>query len=234
MIQNYVFLPVGDAEGNKVQVSYQMKSEKRTDSGGPYIFRSFAPGCDQKKCDELDELDQYSCCNYIRNKHNQTFVCENEICRRMDDAMQNKRNIAKYGEKMTTNHYWFATQMQMSPDFGLVKEFDVEMEWKDNSWTGTGKPKVPNKRLWLQNLEDSTVDVGGITSANMARQYAEDNETWLKDFAPAFEKMLRNGYSSHTKNELRDGPKDWFKADIQNLRDTEYRWMINAIGYSQS
>ena len=152
----------------------------------------------------------------------------------MDDAMQNKRNIAKYGEKMTTNHYWFATQMQMSPDFGLVKEFGVEMEWKDNSWTGTGKPIVPNKRLWLKNLEDSTVDVGGITSANMSRQYAEDNETWLKDFAPAFEKMLRNGYSSHTNNELRDGPTDWFKADIQNLRDTEYRWMINAIGYSQS
>ena len=42
MIQNYVFSPVGDAEGKKVQVSYQMKSEKRTNSGGPYIFRSFA------------------------------------------------------------------------------------------------------------------------------------------------------------------------------------------------
>ena len=73
MIQNYVFWPVGDAEGNKVQVSYQMKAEKRTNSEGPYLWRSFAPGCDEKTCDELDEFDEYSCCHYIKNKKNPIF-----------------------------------------------------------------------------------------------------------------------------------------------------------------
>ena len=36
------------------------------------------------------------------------------------------------GKEMTENHYWFAEQMQMPVDFGLFKEFDVDMTGQDN------------------------------------------------------------------------------------------------------
>ena len=117
-------------------MSYQMKAEKRTNSGGPYVWRSFAPGCDEKTCDELDELDEYSCCHYIKNKNNPGFNCTGSStpCRRMDDVLKNPKNIDKFGSKMTTNHYWFTEQFQMSPDFGLVKEFEVNLTLENDGW----------------------------------------------------------------------------------------------------
>ena len=132
-----------------------MLSKERTESGAPFLWQVFAPGCDQKKCDEISEtfdttsdnaidfinqFDEKSCCRWIPNKL-QDFKCEASFLGDLyKDASFDKDRVGGWpcvrlmkrlnqikNRQMETTDYWNAGQMQMSPDFGLIKEFDVDM-----------------------------------------------------------------------------------------------------------
>ena len=160
-----MFNVLGNATGGKIKTKFRLKSEKRTASGSPFIWRVFAPGCDQNECDRIGEtfdltsantidlinqFDEKSCCKWIPNKVSkdfQNFECTPSFlgtlynitslkktggwpCVRMMDKLNDKRK--KKGDNMNENDYWFAGQMQMSPDFGLFKKFDVDTSVQEN------------------------------------------------------------------------------------------------------
>ena len=86
----------------------------------------------------------------------------------------------------------------------------------------------------MENCGESNYNLDdGKTSAELVKEYAEDNGSWLRDFKTAIEKMLRNGYSEENNNTLRDGPMSWFDVNLETFRGKLGFMGTWPINYSQ-
>ena len=64
----------------------------------------------------------------------------------------------------------------------------------------------------LPNCQKEDYAPEGEPLYKITEQFAIDQQGWMNEFVPAFEKMVENGY--HDNNNLEDGPKKWFSTNI--------------------
>ena len=73
----------------------------------------------------------------------------------------------------------------------------------DSKWL-SNKRKTPDRANGCP-LNDA-LDVSGLKMHEIVERFANDNQAWIEEFVPAFEKMQENGYSGGS---LTDSPNGW-------------------------
>ena len=101
----------------------------------------------------------------------------------------------------------------LNADMGLFLKFDADET--------TGRPigcSGLNSQKWLSNkwrhprkahdcpLNDLIDDQSGMEMHEIVESFANDQQTWISDFVPAFQKMQENGYDSEN---LITSPDGW-------------------------
>ena len=196
---------IGDEFGNPFDVRYRVRSEWRTEAGGPWDWSLEGMGCSKVICDKIDANDYNinSCCHWLdqcvsdpkfkRPTHN--YVCE--------------------GEEGCTGRDVFTGISMISPDMGLYYDFGTDENGRPAGCTGM------DEKLWLDNGNknrmsgevackmNKTPTPDGKTISEVMELYAEDQTTWINDFVSVYDKMLENGVP---KESLNDVPTAWFNA----------------------
>ena len=108
---------------------------------------------------------------------------------------------------------------------GLFLKFDTD--------DTTGRPKGCsglNRPQWLANnwrinsalhgcpLNDA-MDDSGLKMHEIVEKYAADNQAWINEFVPVFQKMQENGYAAGT---LAPAPNNWQGLQCNNWGCIKY------------
>ena len=95
---------------------------------------------------------------------------------------------------------------------------DLGFYYKFKSDNVTGRPygctgfDSSNEENWTKvtpNCPEEDVKPDGEPFYRIVKEFADDQQGWIKEFISTFEKMVANGY---VNNQLQDGPTDWFGA----------------------
>lgn len=112
-------------------------------------------------------------------------------------------------------------EMALSAEIGLYYDFQV-----DENLIPVGCPGFKEFKMdkWKQHYKYSWTRAGGVKAEagcpknriespagstplhEIVEEYADSQEAWIRDFVPALEKMLSNGYA---QQDLVDGPDQW-------------------------
>ena len=206
---------IGDEHGNPFSVRYRVRSEWRTESGGPWDWSLQGMGCSKVICASIKPEDYHmnSCCHYLDQcLTNKKFKCptHNYVCE---------------GAEGCTERDVFQGISMINPDMGLYLEFSTDADGRPSGCTGM------DSQAWLDNdirkggrfsgevdcpLNNSPTPDGG-TVAKLMERYADDQDAWIKDFVNVYDKMLENGVD---KQKLVAVPPGWYKAYCHDGRMT--------------
>ena len=106
----------------------------------------------------------------------------------------------------------FMQTSYLNSDMGLFLKFSTD--------PSTGRPVgcsglsdsqwLSNQRRQPRNLHgcplNDAMDAGGLKMHEIVKQFADDNQVWVDNFVPAFQKMQENGYASGS---LTTSPNGW-------------------------
>ena len=117
----------------------------------------------------------------------------------------------------------FLTTSYLQSDMGLFLKFDTdEATGRPTGCSGFNSPR------WLANrwrepkkphgcpLNDA-MDESGLKMHEIVELFAQDQQSWINEFVPVFEKMQENGYASGA---LTTSPSGWegLMCDKRNCR----------------
>jgi len=204
---------IGDEYGNPFDVHYKVRSERRTNSGGPWNWNLFSKGCSPTVCAKIAEtgakLSMNSCCIWLAHCA-QVPTPRGSSCTKHGAFDKNCQDAAD-GSGCTNNDLFLQTNM-LSPDMGLYLDFKV-----DGDGRPVGCPGLDTNSRWLANrdfmsspvrCEKNQAPAGdGSSMAEVMELYARDQDTWVKDFMTVFLKMLQNGVEA---SNLVSSPTGWF------------------------
>jgi len=202
-------LPIGDANGVIPDTKWVPTMNGFTKSGGPmhWIRMHFAcPQCTYRaaKSDWMQqEFDE--CC---------VGKPEDLMCK-PDNATRNEQDDIKGCEK-----YRFAfglDEMTINAEMGLYYKFEEVngiptscsgfSNFNMAAWTKPGN-RMNTRRAYDHgcplNMRQEPLNDDPLST--IIEKYAENQAVWVDDFIPAFEKMMRNGYSV---TELTEAPSSW-------------------------
>ena len=115
-------------------------------------------------------------------------------------------------DRMNCSRPAFMQSSYLNSDMGLFLKFDIDEK--------TGRPKGCsglNDQAWLANKRrqvkkphgcplNEAMDNSGIKMHEIVEKFANDEQEWINEFVPAFEKMQENGYTSGS---LSTSPNTW-------------------------
>ena len=191
--------PQTDSEGREGKGRWVTNVRKQTENGGPafWIHETYRcyPSCDESK------FSDHHCC-----KDRQ----EGQFCKPDSDLMEDDPNGVNGGcEQMML--IFGADEMAINSEIGLYLDFQVTDDgipygcpnlegfntesWKANHHIWSVKPGVGryDPECPLQTL---AVPEGSTPLHEIVEEYADDQDAFIRDFIPALEKMLSNGYES--------------------------------------
>jgi len=202
-------LPIGDSKGTLPDTKWVPTMNGFTKSGGPmhWIKMHFAcPQCTYRPNNKFmaNEFDQ--CC--VGKPDDLMCKSDNKTRNFWDD----KKGCEKYRFAFTLD------EMAINAEIGLYYEFD-EVNGIPTSCSGFKDFNMENWSKSKSNLLNTRRAYTHDCALNMRREpandeplstiistYADNQAAWVKDFIPAFEKMMSNGYSS---SDLKDAPSSW-------------------------
>ena len=106
----------------------------------------------------------------------------------------------------------FMQSSYLNSDMGLFLKFDTDET--------TGRPigcSGLNNRMWLSNQRrlvkephgcplNDALDVSGLKMHEIVEEFANDEQAWINEFVPVFQKMQENGYNDES---LTTSPNTW-------------------------
>jgi len=132
-------------------------------------------------------------------------------------------------------------EMMLSSDMGLYYDFDVDDKKFPKGCTGLSNFKSHQTQSGRALFSNGVVECNLQTAKQshdkpvhaIIVDYAKNQAVWMRDFIPAFEKMLSNGYAP---NELSDGPDQFSNvicSDREDITNVHRYWLCfntNQIG----
>ena len=105
----------------------------------------------------------------------------------------------------------FMATSYLSPDMGLFLKFNTDV----TSGRPTGCSGL-NDNKWLSNKSSTpknphgcplndAMDADGLKMHEIVQEFADDNQAWIDNFVPTFQKMQENGYDSGSLTSSPDG-----------------------------
>jgi len=195
----------GDEYGNPISTIWQPRSQFLANDGGPWNWNPFGLKCDPEKCRNIpaSQMSKASCCRL--------FGAEGNNC--INSGTPNDMDckfVCFPGEDCS--ELKFLTTSYLQSDMGLFLKFDTDEatgrptgcsgfnspRWLANRWR---EPRKPNGCP----LNDA-MDESGLKMHEVVDLFAEDQQLWINEFVPAFEKMQENGYASGA---LTASPSGW-------------------------
>eukprot|EP00927_Polykrikos_kofoidii_P074379 TRINITY_DN70365_c0_g1_i1.p1 TRINITY_DN70365_c0_g1~~TRINITY_DN70365_c0_g1_i1.p1 ORF type:complete len:716 (+),score=97.82 TRINITY_DN70365_c0_g1_i1:89-2236(+) len=188
---------VGDAWGQKPKARWLPHVRGDTTAGGPVHWIQEKLICPEK-CG-TKRAWKNDCCT--------TGVPEGGLCR------------------PNCQQWTFASgldEMALPSEIGLYLDFEVDKDkipygcpnltdfnlenWKSKGYgyTWSGKKGVKGEPGCGKQMLESPI--GSTPLFEIMEEYADHQDNWIRDFVPALEKMLANGY---TAGDLTDGPDHW-------------------------
>ena len=226
--------PQTDAEGREGAARWATNVRKQTENGGPAFWIHETYRC-FPECFKEDNKD-HECCQGLE---------EGQYCKPDSDLMEDDPNGINNGcEKMML--IFGADEMAINSEMGLYFDFKVTDDgipygcpnfdgfntesWKSNKNTWSQKPGVGryDPECPLQTL---AVPEGSTPLHQIVEEYAEDQDAWIRDFIPALEKMLANGYNS---NDLQDSSLNYsfrLLCILIFLKRTLYSCIVSKLKY---
>ena len=211
-------LPIGDANGKIPDTKWVPTMIGFTKSGGPmhWIKMNFAcPQCTYRAAKTKTLQKQFDKCCVGKP--------EGLMCK-PDNATRNDEDDIKGCEK-----YRFAfglDEMTINAEIGLYFNFE-EVDGIPTSCPGFANFNMEN---WTKSKKTRRAYNPGCT-LNMRQEpatddplstiiqtYADNQDAWVKDFIPTFEKMMSNGYPPSA---LKEAPLSW-----KNVQCTKKHWYM--------
>lgn len=195
---------MGDEYGAANRYAYRAKSERKTSAWGPWTWALFSHGCSKDICAGIKATGDYainSCCHYLD-------ACKGNACK------QKKFDCSDQTGGAACPKTFFQSISMISPDIGLHKKFDINEDGRP-----VNCPGLDNER-WLDNKNvqsgfvqcernDMPAHSNNMSMAEVVEMYAADNNAWIQDFVPVFNKMLENGVD---QDDLKATPSyHWFQ-----------------------
>ena len=223
--------PQTDAEGREGAARWATNVRKQTENGGPAFWIHETYRC-FPECFKEDNKD-HECCQGLE---------EGQYCKPDSDLMEDDPNGINGGcEKMML--IFGADEMAINSEMGLYFDFEVTDDgipygcpnfdgfntesWKANHHIWSVKPGVgrSDPDCPLQTL---AVPEGSTPLHQIVEEYAEDQDAWIRDFIPALEKMLANGYES---TDLQDSAVEYSFGQVHCSRPgvTDNDYYISCI-----
>ena len=100
----------------------------------------------------------------------------------------------------------------LNADMGLFLKFSTdEATGRPIGCSGFTKPNWLANKVRLSRphncpLNDAMDDDSGLKMHEIVEAFAKDNQAWVDEFVPVFQKMQENGYASDT---LTAAPNNW-------------------------
>ena len=210
------------ADGSLGPVKYLAFTERQTESGGPVMWSNFRQRC--PNCNS----------NLYKNTGCCTQAPAGMQCK-PDDKPDPPTGLGKGCEKFYTNlgqdeivlNCEFGLYMDFKvSDTGIpygcsgLESFNNTV-WKDlpkgfchSCWSRVPKVKNPDPlNNWHWQIDEVTCPlnklqepIGSTPLHEVFEEYAKDQQKWVNDYVPTFEKMISNGY---VDGELQDAPDQW-------------------------
>jgi len=194
---------MGDEYGNANRFGYRVRSERKTSTFGPWTWALFTHGCSRAICDSIKENGDYtmnSCCHYLDS-------CEGDKCSQNTKIFDCKDNVGTGCDQT-----FFQSISMISPDMGLHMKFDVDEDGRPVNCSGLDRQVwLENKQIFSNFVTCERNDIPAADEMSMAdvvEMYAADNNAWIQDFVPVYNKMLENGVDPDNLHAMPS--YDWF------------------------
>jgi hypothetical protein len=217
---------IGDAKGNLPDTKWVPTMNGFTESGGPmhWIKMHFAcPNCYNKMSSSSKSAEFERCCE----GKPKDLMCKPDNATRndVDDIQGCEEYRFAFGlDEMTINaeiglYFDFEQKNGIPTDCSGLTDFKME-NWK------TGKNRKKYRRAYHHNcpLNMMREPAEDDPLSTIFETYADDQEAWVKDFVPAFEKMMSNGYS---QSDLQDAPTSW--EGVRCWKQNPKRYKIDCL-----
>ena len=223
--------PQTDAEGREGAARWVTNVRRQTENGGPAFWMHETYRCFPECSPPFLNHPQFNqCCQDLE---------PGQFCKPDSDLMEDDED--DYGinggcEKMMM--IFGSDEMAINSEMGLYFDFEVTDDgipygcpnfdgFKTESW------RVPH-HLWSKEpgvgrsdpdcpLQTLAVPEGSTPLHQIVEEYAEDQDAWIRDFIPALEKMLANGYNS---TDLQDSAVDYSFGKVHcnrpGVNDNDY------------
>ena len=217
---------LGDAEGRKPKTRWLARVREKTKNGGPvaWIHENYrGPNCVTKSLAEKDgQFDYENCCN------GQSMVADSDL---MEDDPSTNEGCERFGFNFGLDEQAMSAELGLYFDFEVDEEgvpfgcsgleYFKRENWfneKSNVFTTSVKPKD-----WVTNPDTAkpyhfeyvgvecpknnlAIPEGSTPVHQVFEEYAKDQDKWVQDFLPTYQKMLANGYAD---GELQDSPYEF-------------------------
>ena len=106
----------------------------------------------------------------------------------------------------------FMQTSYLNSDIGLFLKFDTDAKsgrpkgcsgFKDQKWLSNQRRQIGNPHGCPLN---DAMDNSGLMMHEIVEKFASDEQAWINEFAPAFQKMQENGYNLGS---LSTSPNTW-------------------------
>ena len=214
------------ADGSLGPVKYFTVTQRQTESGGPVMWTNFKMRCPACNTDLFKDNE---CCTQVP----EGMQCQpNKEGDEVDWLIGSGRGIG-YGrcERFYTN--LGADEVALNSEMGLYLDFKVSdtgipygcsglesfnnTYWKHNglsTWSRVPLVENPdpfNGHHWRRDgvtcpLNKLQEPIGSTPLHEIFEEYANDQQKWINDYVPTFEKMISNGYEDE---DLQDAPDQW-------------------------
>ena len=216
-------VPLGDAEGRKPKTRWLARVREKTKNGGPvaWIHENYrGPNCVSKSMAEKDlQFDWDLCCN------GQEMVPDADL---MEDDPDVNEGCERFAMNFGLDEQAMSAELGLYLNFDVDEEgvpfgcsgleYFKRENWfqRNNILTTSAKPKDgvknPNPKRPKKDFEEVGVECPKNTLAipegstpvyQVFEEYAQDQDKWVQDFLPTYQKMLANGYAD---GDLEDSP----------------------------
>ena len=203
----------GDEYGNPFSVRYRVRSELRTEVGGPWDWSLEGMGCSTVICGRINAEDYHvnSCCHWLDECiSNPDFKCPQQLA-------------VCEGEEGCTERDSFQAISMINPDMGLYLNFDTDENGRPAGCTGLNNeewPALTKRKKFRMSGEvecelNQTPTQDGTTVSEVMELYADDQTAWINDFVKVYDKMMENGVP---KENLKSVTTAWFNAYCNDYR----------------
>ena len=209
------------ADGSLGAVKYLAFTERQTQSGGPVMWVNFkhrCPNCnsnlykDTACCTQApeglqckpDEESDFSGLGFGRCERFNTNLGQDEIALNCEVGLYLDFKVSDTGIpygcsglEAFNNTVWSNEQGSCSSCWSRVPKVENPDPMKNNQW------EFDEVSCPLNKLQEP---LGSTPLHEVFEEYADDQQAWVNDYVPTFEKMISNGYSD---TDLKDAPDQW-------------------------